>query len=87
MPIGQGVDEAFDWVGPPGRPRGFETQRVYSCRNAEELAPACDSGQTDVIRWSVIDCLSPRFAFRKPTDATALRTIGAATSVCAREIR
>ena len=89
MPIHQGAEEAFERVRPSGTPRGFETQRVYTCGNAEVLAPAGDSGQADVIRLSVIDYSSPRFAIRKPTDgtfATALRTIGVATSVGARGI-
>lgn len=90
MPIDQGPDEAFGWLRPSGAPRGFETQLVYTCRNAEEFVRAGDSGQTDVIRLSVIDCLSPCFAIRKTADGTfasTLRTIGAASSVGARGIR
>ena len=56
---------------------------VHTCRNAEELVPAGDSGQTDVIRLSVIDWRLPRFAIRRSADGTfvtALRTIGTTTS-------
>lgn len=92
MLFDQVAEETFECVMRPSGtpPREFETQHVHTCRNTEELASADDSGQTDVIRMSVIDWRSPRFAIRKSADGTfttALRTMGAATSVGARGIR
>jgi hypothetical protein len=91
VPIDQRAEEAFEWAMLSGAPRGFETQHAYTCRNvAEELALAGDSGQTDVIRLSVIDYSLPRFAIRKPTEGTfvtALCSTGVARGDGARGTR
>ena len=90
VPIDRRAEVTFEWARPSATPRGFETRRVYTCRKAEELAPAGDSGQREVIRLSVIDRSSRRFVIPMPTEGafyTAPRTTRAALDVGARGIQ